>query len=433
MKKLYTLVFLIINFNQILCSTVSDDIQIKIGKNVSMEGYSYFVDLEISNNGKKYSKRLKIDEWLVDLENMPYSLKPGAVTLLGDIILPYTEGILNSDIENPGTYFSLSKFINFKISYPGMSGDEILSDAVAKEDGLAAAAQEVAIAKAAKEEQVKALAAIAKAAAQAKALAEAQAKVAKVAALKTLAEKLGVKESDLKSIGAINWVREIFGGKPLAEDQRLLLRLQKAFLKKLRSPSIGTDNAIKSLTALLEINNLLTDKSDKLAIKGIFDFLTVSVRKKVMTELKNELKKITMTSHLQVTKTVSAGIDSLGELILKNIPDLNMKRILLDVAKNSTPENFDNLLKFILKDPTFQYGYNYYGAKVELGTIKALHAAGSRTQIVVINDIISQALKDNLSQESRKYDYNQLPSNTPWQSELPPTENFFQPLLQDQL
>ena len=100
MKKLYTLVFLIINFNQILCSTASNPVTFKIGEDITFKDDKYFVNLEISNNGVKYSRTFRLPGAILDVSKNKdgqtlYSFKPYAKTVLSNIILPYTEEILD--------------------------------------------------------------------------------------------------------------------------------------------------------------------------------------------------------------------------------------------------------------------------------------------------------------------------------------------------
>ena len=220
MKKLYALVFLIINFNQILCSAnnkTSGLLDISLGRVITIYKERLFVDLEIEYSGAKYVKLLRLPESVVDKTTTVdgttnYSFKPGAMRVLLSLLIVKlnNESFLSSlNQKSPKSYFNTSDYVD-EISLTGL------------------------IAKAAAE--------VAKAAAEAAKVA----KVAKVASLETLAKELGVKESDLRSMGVSNWVRvNVLRGKPLAEDQRFLLRLQKAFIKKLRSSSIGKDNAIK--------------------------------------------------------------------------------------------------------------------------------------------------------------------------------------------
>ena len=100
--------------------------------------------------------------------------------------------------------------------------------------------------------------------------------------------------------------------------------------------------------------------SYKKSITDIFDSIKLDAKKVVMVEIMEQLKSVTIERN--GTIKAESRKNTLAELVLDNITDVNMRRALVEVAKkladNSNDKKYSNeeaFLKQMINDPSKKY------------------------------------------------------------------------------
>ena len=183
----------------------------------------------------------------------------------------------------------------------------------------------------------------------------------------TLAPRIFAKEFDLKksdltsSFGGIgNWIREaILRGAPLTPEQRFMIRLQKALIEKI-SGMTDAEKIMEPLKALLLANSKagFGEKS----ITDIFGSITnANTKKAVMLEIMKQLKSVTIEKNGTIKKDENRK-NTLAELVLENIKDVNMRRALVEMAKISSfneGSKIEHLLETLIENPNKPWEANF--------------------------------------------------------------------------
>ena len=160
---------------------------------------------------------------------------------------------------------------------------------------------------------------------------------------RVFAEKFGLKKSSLKSMGLSNWLREtILRGTPLTPEERFMIRLQKALIEKI-SRMTDVPKIMEALKALLLANSKIPDEFGKKSITDIFgSFKDADTKKAVMLEIMKQLKDVIIEQDGTIKDANRKN--TLAELVLDNITDVNMRRALVEVAVEVAKELADNPL-----------------------------------------------------------------------------------------
>lgn len=175
-----------------------------------------------------------------------------------------------------------------------------------------------------------------------------------------LASDFELNKADLKPRlgGLSNWGREFFGGQKLTPEQRFMLRLQKALVKKINKTT-NVNKILEPLRCLLLANELIPDGFGKKTITEIFNSIDdAQVKEFVMGKIMEQLKSVKINGD-QITN--QSKNKTLAELVLENITDPRMKNALVRIAnlKDSQEEykweNKENFLAKLIENPKLKF------------------------------------------------------------------------------